>query len=425
MKPPKNPCGICHKNVSDYQNSIYCNNCNHWVHIKCNDISVSEYVELQNEPDDIPWFCLKCTEILFPFGSMVDEELSNLFDFDLPSFVDSAPSFEITSGLTNLPNLCDYDIDEHLPSNVNSSYHTAQDLSTLDTSEKDFSMFHMNIRSHSLHHDELVSTLANLKVNFDVIGLSETWNSIENPIKTNVKIPGYSYFPCQSHSQNGGVALYVKSGLTPILSRDLSKDMDEFETVWVEVENKNGKNYLFCCVYRHPNSNLDNFNEFLQESLSNPTVSNKQTFILGDFNVDLLNYNSHTAKTNYANLFFSAQFLPYIIHPSRVSDNSSTLIDNIFANILQCETVSGNILTQITDHFPQFLILKHAGISYKKVQYYKHDFSKLDAEVLLNDFENPDLAFLNDNSLDVNEKFNRFLSILDELESESNIQLHI
>ena len=34
-------------------------------------------------------------------------------------------------------------------------------------------------------------------------------NSFENPIKTNVEIPGYSYFPVQSHSQNGGVALYV------------------------------------------------------------------------------------------------------------------------------------------------------------------------------------------------------------------------
>ena len=42
----------------------------------------------------------------------------------------------------NLPNLDDYDIDEHIPSNVNSSYHTLQDLSSLDISENDFSLFH-------------------------------------------------------------------------------------------------------------------------------------------------------------------------------------------------------------------------------------------------------------------------------------------
>ena len=352
---------------------------------------------------------------MFPFGLLDNNELANLYDSNFPSWVDTIPSFEITSDLVNLPNLDDYDIDEHIPSNVNSSYHTLQDLSKLYISENDFSLFHMNTRSLSLDFDELLSTLATLKINFDVIGVSETWNSFENPIKTNVEIPGYSYFPSQSHSQNGGVALYVKSGLSPTLRPDLGKGSADFETVWVEVENKKGKNYLFCCTYRHPNTNLDSFSEYLQEILSSPAVSNKQTFILGDFNVNLLNYNSHTPTTNYVNSLFSKQFLPYIIHPSRASEDSSTLIDNIFANISDSETVSGNILIQITDHFPQFLIIKHAGISYKKLQYYQHDFSRFNADDLLNDFKSLDLTFLNDNSLDVDAKFNRFLSILDEL----------
>ena len=194
--------------------------------------------------------------------------------------------FEITSSLTNLPNLSDYDIDEHLPTKINSSYHTLQDLRTLDTSEKDFSLLHMNIRSHSLHHDKLVSTLASLKINFDVIGVSETWNCFENPLKANVDIFGYSYVPQQSYSQNGGVALYVKSGLTPIHRQDLERNSTDFESVWIEVENKNGKNYLFCCAYRHPSSAIDTFSEYLQDILSNSAVCNKQVFILGDFNVN-------------------------------------------------------------------------------------------------------------------------------------------
>ena len=57
---------------------------------------------------------------MFPFGSMDYEEVTNLNNFDLASFVDLAPSFEIASGLINLPNLEDYDIDEHLlPCNIN------------------------------------------------------------------------------------------------------------------------------------------------------------------------------------------------------------------------------------------------------------------------------------------------------------------
>ena len=197
-----------------------------------------------------------------------------------------------------------------------------------------------------------------MKRNFDVIGVSETWYSYENPIKANVEIPGYNYFPYRSHSQNGGVALYVNTELAPIPRTDLDKDSNEFETVWVEVENSKGSNYLFFCTYCHPNSAVDTLTEYLQEVLSNPAVFNKQVFILGDFNVNLLNYNHNTSVTNYVNSLLSKQFLPYIIHPSHVSEYSSTLIDNIFSNIIDNVTLSGNILTQITDHFPQFLIIK-------------------------------------------------------------------
>ena len=174
-----------------------------------------------------------------------------------------------------------------VPSNINSSCHTLQDLLTLDTSEKEFYLLHMNIRSHSPHHDELVSTLASLRINFDVIGVSETWNFFENLLKAKVDIPGYSYVSQQSHSQNGGVALYVKSGRPPIPRPDLERDSPDFESVGVEVENKNGKNYLFCCAYCHPNSVIDTFSEYLQDILSNPAVCNKQVFILGDLETSM------------------------------------------------------------------------------------------------------------------------------------------
>ena len=339
------PCGICHKNVKETDKGILRSNCNKWIHIKCNNTSTLEYLKLVEETDDVSWFCKPCHTIMFPFGSMENEELSNLFSFDVPSFIDFAPSFEITSDLLNLPNLDDYDIDEHLPASINSSYHTLQEISNFNSSENDLALIHMNIRSLSFHFDELVSTLACLKLNFDVIGVSETWDSFENPIKMNVEIPGFCYFSSQSHTQNGGVALYIKSSLTPIPRPDLGKNSTDYESVWVEIENRNGKNYLFCYVYRHPSSNIDIFCDYLQEVLSNSAICNKQVFILGDFNINLLNHNFDTPTTNFVNFFFSKQFLPYIAHPSRVSDNSSTLIDNIFANISDQETVSGNILT--------------------------------------------------------------------------------
>ena len=105
------PCGMCYKNILPQAKSVYCDHCKFWVHAKCNNISNFEYKELQEEPDEMPWFCLKCTKLMFPFGQLDNNELLNIYDIDSPSFLDSMPSLEITSGLSNLPNLDDYDYD--------------------------------------------------------------------------------------------------------------------------------------------------------------------------------------------------------------------------------------------------------------------------------------------------------------------------
>ena len=148
------PYGICDKNINGKQRAIFCDNCNFYVHIKCNDISSAEYKELEQEPDDVSWFCKKCTMDKFPFCFLTNEEVLGLNDFEIPSLIDSAQSFEVTSNLKELPNLSDYDTNEYMPQNIDSCYFTLPDLSSLHLSSNDFSILHTNIRSLSLHHDE-------------------------------------------------------------------------------------------------------------------------------------------------------------------------------------------------------------------------------------------------------------------------------
>ena len=50
----------------------------------------------------------------------------------------------------------------------------------------------------------------------------------------------------------------------------------------------------------------------------------------------------------------SHYLLPYILHPTRVTDPSATIIDNIFSNVCEFETISGNIMVQLADYFAQF-----------------------------------------------------------------------
>ena len=301
---------------------------------------------------------------MFPFSSLANEDLLGLYDFDLPSFVDSTPSFEVTSNLMNLPNLSDYDIDEQVPQNIDSRYFTLPELPSLQSSSSDFSILHTNIRSLSLHLDELVSLSAHTNLNPDAIGVSEIWHSNDNPISSNVDIPGYTLFKSSSTSQNGGVGLYIKNSLTSNPRVDLDSCSDDFETIWVEIENKKDKDFLICCVHRHPSSNLTSHFQNLLPKIS----SNKLVFIMGDFNINLLDYASHTPTSDFINNFFSHSLLPCIHHPTRVSEYSASVIDNIYTNATNATITSCNILMQITDHFPQFFILRNAQINHNKLE---------------------------------------------------------
>ena len=75
-----------------------------------------------------------------------------------------------------------------------------------------------------------------------------------------------------------------------------------------------------------------------------------------------------------------------MLQPTRVTDYSATVIDNIFINATDFETVSGNILNQIADHFSQFLILRKLFVSHKDIAFYQYDYSNFDKDKFTADF---------------------------------------
>ena len=187
-------CSICTKRVNLNQKFFTCNQCNHRIHITCNDISPKEYIALCAEARTKDWICFYCSVInsaeIFPFTLETDESLLALKNISLPSLTHLTPSLEITSQLRNLPNLSDYDIDENLRVHINSQYYKVEDLSSLEASKNEFSIFHMNIRSLPLHCDELISLLSNVSIEFKVSGLSEIKLSKGAFVRPNIDIPG-------------------------------------------------------------------------------------------------------------------------------------------------------------------------------------------------------------------------------------------
>ena len=135
---------------------------------------------------------------------------------------------------------------------------------------------------------------------------------------------------------------------------------------------------------------------------------------MGDFNVNLLNYESHNDTNDFINTMISHYLLPHILHPTRVPDHSATVIDNIFSSTTSYETISGNIISQISDHFPQFIILNHVTINYKNCSYAKRDFSNFNRQKFKNDFDDLSMDFIHDTNISINSKFGLFLQTLSE-----------
>ena len=81
----------------------------------------------------------------------------------------------------------------------------------------------------------------------------------------------------------------------------------------------------------------------------------------------------------------SLGFLPFILQPTRITELSSTLIDNIYSNLSEENTISGNILIKFADHFSQFLSVNTKITKTKSHPIFRHDYSHFDENSFKND----------------------------------------
>ncbi|XP_065682310.1 uncharacterized protein LOC136095525 [Hydra vulgaris] len=245
---------------------------------------------------------------------------------------------------------------QNLP--INSYYINVDDLKCIAADKSSFNVFHINISSLLKHFDDLVNLLQSTKLEFDIIGISETRLNKNRPQTSNITLNGYSHEDTPSESHASGALLYINNRLAYKPRNDLLiYKPKELKSIFIEIINPKKSNIIVGCIYRHPKMSLDNFLSFyLNPLLKNLTKENKTIFILGDFNIDLLKCDTNLYAKDFLDSLTSNYILPHIIHPTRICKTSKTIIDNIFSNIKSNKYKAGNLTTTISDHLPQFLI---------------------------------------------------------------------
>ena len=145
--------------------------------------------------------------------------------------------------------MCDSNCNQSKMSNINNSFQ--------DKTSNSFSLLHINSRSINKNFDSVENFLDSLnRFSFSVIGISETWLKSTSPDTFN--IANYHMIHAdRKKGRGGGVAMYINSQLKYKIRKDIY--IDGIENLFIEIDNKYGKNIIVGTLYRPRSNNINNF----------------------------------------------------------------------------------------------------------------------------------------------------------------------
>jgi hypothetical protein len=166
------------------------------------------------------------------------------------------------------------------------------------------------------------------------------------------------------------------------------------------------KNIIVGSVYRPPGTNISEFIDCLNPILDQISKQEKVAFIMGDFYINLLNNGKHKPTAEFIEHMFAHSYIPLITKPTRITDQSATLIDNIFTNNTYSthQRHVGIMYTDISDHFPIYcfdtklsikkkdFLVKKRDINSLTIQNFKHILNSFDW-TFLTEYTNRQVAY--------------------------------
>lgn len=313
------------------------------------------------------WLCVNCVSDALPFNHISDDNefslsLHNFFHLSSEIDISKIQSLKINPFTINSVHYTDNtetaDSQNYFENNC--EYMFNEDFHARYANKcSDFSLFHINARSLQKNFDSFSTLLSSLDFNFSVIAVSETWFNT----KVNLglyDIDNYSLVHiCRPAGKvGGGVAIYVRNEYQFVFRNDLSCISNNYEMLFIEIS-LNDKSIIVACIYRPPNTDISDFTSRINDILEILEDEKKEIYLLGDFNIDLLNSGSHHKTNEFLNMMYSFHFFPMITKPTRISANRASLIDNIYSNTLEKNSYSGIIYDDLSDHFPVFGVVKN------------------------------------------------------------------
>ena len=125
---------------------------------------------------------------------------------------------------------------EESESPVSCDYYNGPDLNRIQIHQHDLSIVHLRISSLASHIHELKLFLSLLKVNVDIVCISESRISKRNYPTININIPGYNSEHIPVDSKAGGTLIYISEKISYKICSDLNiYNPKQLESIVIEI----------------------------------------------------------------------------------------------------------------------------------------------------------------------------------------------
>ena len=175
-----------------------------------------------------------------------------------------------------------------------------------------FSILHINMRSLNKNFEKLREYLSLVKRDFSIVALTETWCNDEKAAENSIlQLPNYTLIHQirNDGQRGGGVVLYVHSSLNFKILKKQSISSNDLEFACIEIVRKTAKNIIVSCIYRPPRGDSHTFLEEIKTLICKN--QEKPAFLVGDLNINSLDYSINTNFRDFFNLIFQNGIFPH------------------------------------------------------------------------------------------------------------------
>ena len=246
-------------------------------------------------------------------------------------------------------------------------YNDVEFRNVLHNTNSKTSILSLNFQSINAKFDQLKIFLDNINMEcpISVICIQESWTH-EGIEMSQFSLPNYTMlFKNRRLSTHGGLIMYIHDDFAyKELDKEiiLSSTSNLFESQCVEIWRKTSayQKYIIGNIYRLPSYIGDDLSTFTDEYtnlLNILRTRSKFVYLCGDYNIDILKICSNNHYNTFYENVMSCCFVPKITLPTRICDTASTLIDNIYTNVLDKSHTSGILIRPLSDHQMYFCVM--------------------------------------------------------------------